>query len=559
MDFIEGIFYMMWRGIAIGIIMSAPMGPVGILCIQRTLEKGRLTGFFTGVGAALSDLLYCLLTGFGLSFIEDFLKANQNVIQIVGSVVLIAFGVYLFRSNPARQLKTPDQQRVSKRKNILSGFLFTFSNPLIIFLVIGLFARFNFMMPEFGVVEYLAGFVCIIIGALLWWWMVTFFVDKVRAHFNLRSMWLINKITGGIVMIFALVGIITAITNHATAATRTQYLNSARGFGDYAPAGEPLAINNPGPDTLQVLFPLNCTGDFRLRFRAANEHNLPNRGVKTTTSDGTERRVDHPSWGVGTIADFGSTVFWLHTQYDHFDDLRPATVIVSTSHSGVKDDFNDDFSESPQAYYDSGLDPFNGWNAFELEQRGTRLSLKGGNRKYIPLAETDAPAPVSVGIFIAPGSAVVLDYIEIREQSHHPRLCITSEANPDVLASYLQRSKDSIEGIWEVFDYTLEETLLKKGGQYRLAIIADGKGNYEMAYLDGAMKLPAEWKRGMLKGRLIATHFPGVYDVVWYAPDREKIPGDNKAQIEQEGVLSLQFPAHTSTLRLRRISDKYIR
>ena len=83
---------MIWRGIAIGIIISAPMGPVGILCVQRTLEKGRRTGFYTGVGAALSDLFYCLLTGFGLSFIEEFLTRNSNIIQLIGRLVLIAFG-----------------------------------------------------------------------------------------------------------------------------------------------------------------------------------------------------------------------------------------------------------------------------------------------------------------------------------------------------------------------------------------------------------------------------------------------------------------------------------
>ena len=60
MGFFEGILYMLWRGLAIGVIISAPMGPVGILCVQRTLEKGRYTGFFTGIGAALSDLFYCL-------------------------------------------------------------------------------------------------------------------------------------------------------------------------------------------------------------------------------------------------------------------------------------------------------------------------------------------------------------------------------------------------------------------------------------------------------------------------------------------------------------------
>ena len=85
MGLIESLIYIMTRGIAIGVLISAPMGPVGILCIQRTLDKGRRAGFFTGIGAALSDLFYCLLTGFGLSFIEEFLERNQNVIHWWGA------------------------------------------------------------------------------------------------------------------------------------------------------------------------------------------------------------------------------------------------------------------------------------------------------------------------------------------------------------------------------------------------------------------------------------------------------------------------------------------
>ena len=145
---IESIIYMIWRGIAIGVLISAPMGPVGILCIQRTLDKGKKAGFYTGIGAAISDIFYCLLTGFGLSFIEDFINDNQNVIQLVGSIVLIAFSIYLFRKNPSSGMRRPLPQNVSAKKNILGGFLFTFSNPLIIFLIIGLFARFNFLIPE---------------------------------------------------------------------------------------------------------------------------------------------------------------------------------------------------------------------------------------------------------------------------------------------------------------------------------------------------------------------------------------------------------------------------
>lgn len=214
MTLLGSILYMIWRGISIGVLVSAPMGPVGILCIQRTLDKGRRAGFYTGIGAALSDLFYCLLTGFGLSFIETFLERNQNIIQLIGSAVLVCFGVYLFRKNPARQLKKSALPSDSSyKKDILGGFLFTFSNPLILFLIIGLFARFGFLVPDMKFYHYLIGYVFILGGAVGWWWLVTFFVDKVRAHFNIRSMWLINRVIGVIIMIFAVVGIASATIN----------------------------------------------------------------------------------------------------------------------------------------------------------------------------------------------------------------------------------------------------------------------------------------------------------------------------------------------------------
>ncbi len=206
------LFSMILRGIAIGVLISAPMGPVGMLCIQRTLNRGRRVGLFTGVGAAISDLFYCLITGFGLSFIEEFLKRNQNVIQLVGSILLIFFGIYIFRKNPARSLKSPDNvERGTVGKDILGGFFFTVSNPLILFLIIGLFARFNFLLPEIKFYHYILGFISIFTGALGWWWIITYFVDKVRNHFNVRSMWLVNRIIAVIIFGFALVGIITSI------------------------------------------------------------------------------------------------------------------------------------------------------------------------------------------------------------------------------------------------------------------------------------------------------------------------------------------------------------
>lgn len=89
------LLYIIIRGLAIGVLISAPMGPIGMLCIQRTLNKGRWPAFFTGVGAALSDIIYCLLTGLCMSFITDFIQTNQLILQILGSVVLGVFAVLL--------------------------------------------------------------------------------------------------------------------------------------------------------------------------------------------------------------------------------------------------------------------------------------------------------------------------------------------------------------------------------------------------------------------------------------------------------------------------------
>jgi len=89
----EYFWHIISSGLLIGIFISAPMGPIGMLVIQRTLNKGRRPALFTGVGAALSDLTYSLLTGLGLSFITDFIIAKELLLQIIGSVVLIALAL----------------------------------------------------------------------------------------------------------------------------------------------------------------------------------------------------------------------------------------------------------------------------------------------------------------------------------------------------------------------------------------------------------------------------------------------------------------------------------
>lgn len=207
----DPMFYILPRGVAIGALISAPMGPIGMLVIQRTLSKGRWPAFFTGLGAAFSDLVYCLLTGFCLSFITGFLDTHQVAIQLVGGAVLGTFGLYLFKKNPTRSLKAADVQASSYWGDTASGFLLTFSNPLILFFIIGLFARFNFLLPEFGVHHYILAYVTIFGGAVLWWYFVTSLVSRLRRRINVRSLWLINRVIGIILFAMALFGVAMAV------------------------------------------------------------------------------------------------------------------------------------------------------------------------------------------------------------------------------------------------------------------------------------------------------------------------------------------------------------
>lgn len=208
----EQLLYILPRGVAIGALISAPMGPIGMLIIQRTLSKGRWPAMFTGIGAALSDLIYCLLAGFGLSFVTDFIEKQQLWLQLGGGVLLAIFATYLFRKNPTRSLKSVETSPPTNYwTDFVTGFLFTFSNPLILFFIIGLFARFCIILPDFGVHHYIFVYVCILSGALMWWYGVTWLVNRLRRRVNVRSLWLVNRIISVILFVMAAFGITMAI------------------------------------------------------------------------------------------------------------------------------------------------------------------------------------------------------------------------------------------------------------------------------------------------------------------------------------------------------------
>jgi threonine/homoserine/homoserine lactone efflux protein len=202
------------KGILIGMLASAPMGPVGILCIQRTLNKGRWYGFVTGIGAAASDIIYALFTGLGMSFVMDFINNAQNkfLLQIFGSLMLLGFGIYSYMSDPMKNAHQSSNKKGSLTHNGVTAFLVTLSNPLIIFLFMATFGSFAFIIPDHPL-EMTVGYLSIVIGALLWWFGLTWLVDKIRNKFDVSGIVILNKIIGSIVIVFSLVALVGLVFN----------------------------------------------------------------------------------------------------------------------------------------------------------------------------------------------------------------------------------------------------------------------------------------------------------------------------------------------------------
>jgi threonine/homoserine/homoserine lactone efflux protein len=181
------------------------------------LNKGRWHGFLTGLGASVSDLVYALITAYGMSFVFDFINDADTmfILQVAGSVLLFIFGVHTFRSNPhAYRNKPMEKMRtipITKGKlayNSVTGFALAISNPLIILLFVALFARMSFVLPELPSYERVAGYAAIWLGALVWWFMITALVNKLRNRFDVRGIWILNRVIGSIVMLFGVLGVV---------------------------------------------------------------------------------------------------------------------------------------------------------------------------------------------------------------------------------------------------------------------------------------------------------------------------------------------------------------
>lgn len=494
----EQLLLMILRGLVIGVVISAPMGPVGIYCLQRTLDKGRLSGFYTGVGAAISDLIYCLLTGFGLSFIEDFISNHRSPIQLIGSIVLIFFGTWLIRKQPDNSLAADaDHGAPSREGDILKGFALTFSNPLILFLIIGLFAQFNFVIEGIKFYHYILGFIGIIAGALGWWWLVTHFVDKLRGHFNQRIMKLINMVIGCVILIFAAIGIYSSTSAMINAQT----------------VGRPPMIES-------------STASFRVA-----DISMKGWQVLFPSDDGKELKISVSP--VSKEDPFG-------------DSSADALLIQAFEYPGCQ--------ELASVVVSERLDSYRGKNAWKISRVGSQWNIFAGNREYnhiLGFESSILPCGSPEIIPVSPDGIEVSEFFV--DASSNEVHCIQVD---DIYAALKEASpkRNSIPGIYSLLDYEVDDTYARPGGVYRLAILPSQDGTlYDIYYLGGAMVNTHLWTPGMKKGSLSATPFPNVFDAEWRDAAGSLMRNDIQAEFEPLALsLTLKFPYQNSSMRFRK-------
>ena len=195
------------RGMVVGIVASAPMGPVGVLTVQRTLNKGRWYGFATGIGAAMSDLIYAVITGLGMSFVMDFMERPTTIfyLKLMGSILLFCFGSYTYYTKPVEPHKSSGK-RGTLWHNMITGFAITVSNPLIVFLFLALFARVGFVVPDHPI-EQGIGYAGVLAGAIVWWLCLTTALNRLGSRFEMSTISLLNRLLGLLVMVASTVGL----------------------------------------------------------------------------------------------------------------------------------------------------------------------------------------------------------------------------------------------------------------------------------------------------------------------------------------------------------------
>jgi threonine/homoserine/homoserine lactone efflux protein len=190
------------RGAAIGFLVAAAIGPIAMLCIRTTLERGRIAGIAAGMGVAVADTIYAAIGAYGISVVGAALTSGGSWLKLVGGLVLIAFGIYLARKQP---VSATEEKEVPK--SIVADFgmtlALTLTNPMTILSFAGLFAGVS-GLRGFPLTEIPALLLGVFAGSAVWWVALAFVIGLIRHRISPTTMLWINRGSAAAIIGFGL-------------------------------------------------------------------------------------------------------------------------------------------------------------------------------------------------------------------------------------------------------------------------------------------------------------------------------------------------------------------
>lgn len=188
------------KGLIVGLSVSIPVGPIGILCIRKTVQEGRLAGFFTGIGAALADTCYGVIAALGVSTLSSFLLEQAFWLKLIGGTFLLILGVKLFFTNVTDD--TTEKVGKGHINNLLTTFLLTITNPTTVIAFLAIFAAIGLGDTNSSLSNSSYLITGVFLGSASWWLILSSTVNLFQAKFTPKRMVWFNRLSGAAIFSF---------------------------------------------------------------------------------------------------------------------------------------------------------------------------------------------------------------------------------------------------------------------------------------------------------------------------------------------------------------------
>ena len=200
------------KGIILGLTVSMPLGPIGIILINGTIKRSMLSGFFSGLGMATADTLLAFLAGIGFTVIVSFINKERYIISVIAGLIILGVGLKVYLSNPVRDIRNREKSEKSLWRDYYSVFVLSISNPYTIFIFVAFFSGVHVngnVRPELVPFFLIPG---VLVGTISWWFFLSYFVSRFKKNIRLRLIVRINKVAGIVIMVIGIIVLLSVFT-----------------------------------------------------------------------------------------------------------------------------------------------------------------------------------------------------------------------------------------------------------------------------------------------------------------------------------------------------------